>query len=44
MSTDLLPDVPVPLDATEMSDWTQHGPDLARLVFYKQSVCEFSAA
>jgi hypothetical protein len=33
MPTDIDPDAPAPLDATEVFGWAQHGPDLARRPF-----------
>lgn len=29
MPTETIPDIPAPPDATELLDWTQHGPGLA---------------
>ena len=33
MSIATVPDIPAPPDATEVFDWTHHGPDLARRPF-----------
>jgi hypothetical protein len=33
MPTETVPDIPAPPDATEIFDWTQHGPDVARRPF-----------
>lgn len=32
-STDVVPDIPAPSDATEVFGWAHHGPDLARRPF-----------
>ncbi|MDT5352420.1 MAG: hypothetical protein QOJ56_952 [Mycobacterium sp.] len=33
MPTETIPDIAAPPDATELLDWTQHGPGLARRPF-----------
>jgi hypothetical protein len=43
MPTDIVTDIPAPPDATEVFDWTQHGPDLARRPFTGAVLCEAAA-